>query len=150
MSDVQYYQTDGGVIFAYVDGKRELFRLRKTPVIVWEHIASESFEWDQVHQAIFRNHRFDLVQDEDLLQDIPPLPEVVHVQVKPQETFAANDFPYIAAKVKNTRGGRLPLIILLDEDWYESRMGDWESHSLRGVYLDNDEVQLGIDQIKRV
>lgn len=139
-----YYESDGGYIYACVGpmAAEGLFRHPgfERPGNTWEWIPGTSSIWNFAHQAIYRNGRWDELTSDKAAQLPPVVAEVsdegAMAPSVETETFAASTFPWLYRLLQQSPESVAPIFVVLQEDTYESLLGDGKFADMHGVFLD--------------
>jgi hypothetical protein len=127
-------------------GITDMFIYRSRTDNAWEYVQQETKLFDLLHQEIFRNHRYDRVQWQDIEKEVPPFPEIPENQVaktwKDNFQFAPENpenFPAVLKMLKNSPQERNEVYLILYEDRYETLNGDGKFLTPYDVFLEDKE-----------
>jgi hypothetical protein len=120
----EYYETFGGVVLAFVgDRGSEGVCSFRAGEGTWHYEPWGSKAWDAWHQEVYRNFRADVVDAPPV--PLPPLPEIT------AQSWASNFQPEAELRdgplveyVRDAQGGQITVFYVVQEDKYESLMGD--------------------------
>lgn len=112
------YVFRAGGVFELVDGR-------------WDWHPRDSHRWNAAHQAAFRNSRMDACELPDDAPEIPEPPLRKNTEEPSRSRFPV---PRAVADWVRARGGRGIAVILLEEDEYESLLGDGKFHYAVGCF----------------
>ena len=145
MKAVYFKDIESDAIYAPMGtwGSDGIFWLRH-PNGSWEFLSPNSFEWDAVHQQIYRNHRVEVVDIAELAFSLPELPAPPEraeqpfpwkEQLLPKRPTKASTYPLIKKMLEAKKDRTVTVFVVLDEDAYESIFGDGEFHYLKKLFL---------------
>lgn len=136
-----YFNSDTDVFLAVVPGG--IFTRRDT---TWSFHPEQGRSWDRLHQAIYRDGRFVSPLTPAQVAELPPLPAV--------EEAAAQTWADSLGRGDRQHTSRVPLLaealadgqertvyVVLDEDTYETAVGDGEFHYLKGAFLSEEKAK---------
>ncbi|AGA34816.1 hypothetical protein TVNIR_3179 [Thioalkalivibrio nitratireducens DSM 14787] len=148
LTDVEYWESDGGTIYACVGPKASDAMLRLSRAEsggAWEWLPLDGSVWNAAHQAMYRNDRWDQLEPERIAA-FPPLPEQVSAgqrsaALRRREPMFASRFPLLAEQIRTGPATGLPVFAVLHEDTYESALGDGKFAYLHAVFLDPADAE---------
>ncbi len=157
VDDVQYFRRDNSdTLIACVGtmGFEAMFRLDPTEADPkWEFLVPESPTWDFIHQEIYRAHRADRLDPNELPPDLPPLPEIPkgpfpkpEDYVLPEVPIHASRYPAVTEFLKARKDETVTVFVVLYEDGYETCCGDGEFHYFENAFLNREDAQRYMDR----
>jgi len=130
---VEFYETDDGNVVAFMGivGDQGLLAWNGSE---WSHHPAGSLRWDSTHQAVYRNHRATPLSIADLRKRLVPPPPLNQYRGKVEPIAWPENFKSslplvdvaapLLAKLRSLPGTRVTIHLILEEDEYESKLGD--------------------------
>ena len=153
---VSYYQDDEADFIHACRGSMAyggLLRIR-TPVTAqsrWEWVQRGTGLWDAIHQQIYRNFRATRLQQSEV-DTLPPIPDAATEPARHDDptSFRSAEFPFLSRFLQTEDNSTSQVIVVLDEDTYESSMGDGKFHYLAHVFKNAQDAQAYISSKKEL
>ncbi len=119
----------------------------------WEFLIPNSPNWAWVHQRIYRNPRVEEIRPEHFPAPLPPLPETPpgpfpesEDYFLPEKPLQASAYPLVRKFLNGQQGKSAKVFIVLEEDRYETMLGDGEFHDFDRVFLAKEEAERYMDR----
>lgn len=116
----------------------------------WEFYPAGSVVWDNYHQAVYRNFRADSLTEDDLKERKIPLPPDIDYENIPivswKDNFTARvnleKIPsFCIDRMNKWKEGKGNVFIVLEEDEYETGLGDGKFLDLKAAFWDRTSAE---------
>ncbi len=149
---MELFELDEGGVAAFGDGG--LLRWNGS---AWERFKHGTVVWDAIHQAVYRNHRAMTMTPAELERRGIPSPPLDLLR-GPVESVAWSDnfrssLPLagmpgpLLARLRSLPGTRATVYLILEEDEYESGLGDGRFLYPRAAFLDEPSAKSQLDRL---
>lgn len=124
----------------------------------WEFHSAGSVVWDNYHQTVYRNFRADPLTQNDLKKRKIPLPPQRDYQNIPAVSWKDNFIAQVnlkkipsfcLKKIKKWKNGKGNIFIVLEEDEYETGLGDGKFLDLKAAFWDKISAEKYLKGKKR-
>jgi len=147
MNSFTYFYNERNLFLAAInDGANGFFVLfSDKPDAKWEFIVPGSVRWDSYHQNIYYTHHDYEPCPDDIIRNLPPLPEVPdYTPMKWKDNFPVtkmycSDYPFLSSKFSETDKDTLQYWIILYENLYESKFGDGVFLYFKGAVYEHEQ-----------
>ena len=164
---ITWYRSENLILgFCGSSGMRGVYRFWLGQSDNWQFCPSETKDWDYYHQMVFRQHKAENCEFSDIAGEVPTLPAEfpppARYHVKDPSGKSLLELLPGGALVRMTRRvlpgsglfkkvcaapeGRLPVYVVLQEDIYESALGDGIFRNFESAHLDEQAARTHIDQ----
>ena len=149
---IEWYQSDDLILgFCGFKGSLGVYRFFLDRSEEWQFCPAETKLWDRYHQKVYFQGKADLIDFSDVADRVPLLPPQFppplnfHI-VDPPEPATSNVLPgsRVFEKVNASPDKRLALYIVLEEDTYESAVGNGIFRYFKSAYFDRGDAELSI------
>jgi hypothetical protein len=133
------------VVFCGAFGTDGLYRIVASPAARWEFCPIGTRLWDWYHQAAFYAHRAEPTRALDH-PELPPLPagwppDPATTRLDETESSVHAQPGGAIWRVVERAGGELPVFIVLEEDTYETALGDGCFRDFRAAFYDESAAR---------
>lgn len=148
MADSRYFQDGDRFVAAINEGCGGFFvRHGQTATSgPWSFIVPGSLDWDAIHQDIyFAHHDLDACTPEITLAlpPLPPVPAYTRINWKdnfePINPLLVKNYPALVAWLSTRADGQAYFWFILEEDRYETNLGDGEFLYFKGVVFEAEK-----------
>lgn len=148
---INLYRTENLILgFCGSNGMQGVYRFWLSQSDEWQFCPPETKAWDFYHQKAFRQHKVEYCKFSDIVDEVPslpaefPPPAKYHVKDPSEKSVRPSD--ELLKKIRAAPDKRLPVFVVLHEDWYESALGNGVFRNFESAHLDEEAAKASIGQ----
>ncbi len=148
MKNLEYYYDDNRFVASIDNGSSGFFVRHGTKAENgdWEFVIPGSKRWDALHKDIYWAHHDLSPCQPEISKNLPPIPEIpTYTQIQwkdnflPLDPLPVVDFPEITKRIQNNPANEAYFWFSLNEDLYETYLGDGEFHYFSGDIFETEQ-----------